>query len=83
MNRTSIAVAVTLLAGFFASASDPNGVFAWNISDQLKNIKAPTQIIAGKEDGATPVAILLQSTAPYLVARQSARVFHPPLSWTS
>lgn len=42
---------------FFGSAGDPNGVFAWNISDQLKDIKAPTQIIAGNEDGATPVAM--------------------------
>ena len=40
---------------FFASLSDPNGVFAWNITDQLKDIKAPTQIIAGEEDGATTV----------------------------
>ena len=41
---------------FFASAADPNGVFSWNITDRLKDIKQPTLIIAGKEDGATTVA---------------------------
>lgn len=43
-------------AVFFASAADPNGVFNWNISDRLKDIKQPTLIIAGEEDGATTVA---------------------------
>ena len=41
---------------FWASAADPNGVFNWNISSRLKDIKAPTLIIAGEEDGATTVA---------------------------
>jgi 3-oxoadipate enol-lactonase len=41
---------------FFASISDPSGVFNWNISDQLKNIRKPTLILAGEEDQATPVA---------------------------
>ncbi|MGH8596603.1 MAG: alpha/beta fold hydrolase, partial [Gammaproteobacteria bacterium] len=41
---------------FFASAADPNGVFNWNISERLKDIKQPTLIIAGEEDGATTVA---------------------------
>jgi pimeloyl-ACP methyl ester carboxylesterase len=41
---------------FFASAADPNGVFNWNISDRLKDIRQPTLIIAGREDGATTVA---------------------------
>ncbi len=40
-------------AVFFASLQDPNGVFAWNISDKLKDISKPTLIIAGKQDGAT------------------------------
>ncbi len=40
---------------FFASAADPGGVFNWNITDQLKDIKQPTLIIAGKEDFATTV----------------------------
>lgn len=40
-------------AVFFASLQDPNGVFAWNISDRLKDISKPTLIIAGKQDGAT------------------------------
>jgi len=40
---------------FFASAADPNGVFNWNISDRLKDIKQPTLVIAGEEDGATTV----------------------------
>ena len=42
---------------FFANATDPNGVFNWNISDQLKDIKKPTMIFAGEEDQATPVAM--------------------------
>lgn len=41
---------------FFASAADPNGVFNWNISDRLKDIRQPTSIIAGREDFATTVA---------------------------
>jgi len=41
---------------FLASISDPGGVFNWNISDQLKNIRKPTLIFAGEEDQATPVA---------------------------
>jgi 3-oxoadipate enol-lactonase len=43
-------------AVFWASAADPNGVFNWNISDRLRDITAPTLIIAGEEDGATTVA---------------------------
>ncbi len=39
---------------FWASMADPNGVFNWNISDRLKDIKQPTLVIAGEEDGATP-----------------------------
>jgi len=41
---------------FWASAADPNGVFNWNISDRLKDIKQPTLIIAGEDDGATTPA---------------------------
>ena len=41
---------------FFASVADPGGVFNWNISDQLKNIRKPTLVLAGEEDQATPVA---------------------------
>lgn len=51
-NETNFTEAV-----FWASAADPSGVFSWNISDRLKDIKAPTQIIAGEEDGATPVVL--------------------------
>lgn len=40
---------------FFASVADPGGVFGWNISDRLKDIRQPTLIIAGEEDGATTV----------------------------
>lgn len=40
---------------FFASAADPGGVFAWNISDRLKDIRQPTLVIAGTEDAATTV----------------------------
>ncbi len=41
---------------FFAAASDPSGVFNWNISDRLKEIHKPTLVFAGEEDQATPVA---------------------------
>ncbi len=41
---------------FWASVADPEGVFNWNISDRLKDIKQPTLIIAGEEDGATTPA---------------------------
>lgn len=40
---------------FFASVADPGGVFNWDISDRLGDIKQPTLIIAGEEDGATSV----------------------------
>ncbi len=40
---------------FFANATDPSGVFNWNISGRLKDIKKPTLILAGEEDQATPV----------------------------
>ena len=40
---------------FFANASDPNGVFNWNITDRLKEISKPTLVLAGEEDQATPV----------------------------
>ena len=42
-------------AVFFASLADPNGVFAWNITDRLGEINKPTLIIAGSQDGATTV----------------------------
>lgn len=42
---------------FFASASDPNGVFNWNISERLETITKPTQIYAGREDQATTVEV--------------------------
>jgi pimeloyl-ACP methyl ester carboxylesterase len=41
---------------FFAAASDPSGVFKWNITDRLKDIRKPTLVVAGEEDQATPVA---------------------------
>jgi 3-oxoadipate enol-lactonase len=41
---------------FWGNASDPNGLFNWNISDCLREIQHPTLIIAGEEDGATTVA---------------------------
>ena len=42
-------------AVFFASLADPNGVFAWNITDRLGEISKPTLVIAGRQDGATTV----------------------------
>ena len=41
---------------FSSAGGDPNGVFNWNISDRLKDIKKPTLVLAGEEDQATPVA---------------------------
>jgi pimeloyl-ACP methyl ester carboxylesterase len=41
---------------FFGSMADPGGVFNWNISDRLKDIRKPTLVLAGEEDQATPVA---------------------------
>ena len=40
---------------FFTSVADPGGVFNWNATDTLKNIKQPVLILAGEEDGATSV----------------------------
>jgi pimeloyl-ACP methyl ester carboxylesterase len=41
---------------FRAAMADPDGVFNWNISARLKDIKKPTLVLAGEEDQATPVA---------------------------
>jgi len=41
---------------FDSSMADPNGVFGWNIKNQLSSIRTPTMVIAGEEDNATPVA---------------------------
>ncbi|HLW69463.1 MAG TPA: alpha/beta fold hydrolase [Candidatus Binataceae bacterium] len=40
---------------FDSSLADPNGVFNWNIKSRLASIKAPTLVVAGEEDQATPV----------------------------
>ena len=42
---------------FGGSAGDPSGVFSWNISDRLGDIKSPTLVIAGTEDQATPLEL--------------------------
>ncbi len=44
-------------AVFLANAGDPNGVFNWNITDRLKDIRQPTLVIAGEEDQATTVEV--------------------------
>ena len=41
---------------FDSAMGDANGVFGWNIKAKLGSIKAPTLILAGAEDQATPVA---------------------------
>jgi pimeloyl-ACP methyl ester carboxylesterase len=41
---------------FDSALADPNGVFGWNIKNRLSSIKAPTLVVAGEEDQATPVA---------------------------
>jgi pimeloyl-ACP methyl ester carboxylesterase len=42
---------------FMAASQDPNGVFNWNVRDQLKNIRKPTLVLAGEEDQGTTVEI--------------------------
>lgn len=42
---------------FFASAGDPNGVFNWNISDRLQDIRQKTLVIAGEEDFGTTIEL--------------------------
>jgi 3-oxoadipate enol-lactonase len=44
-------------AVLLASARDPNGVFNWNITDRLKDIRRPTLVIAGEEDQTMPAAV--------------------------
>ncbi len=41
---------------FDASMADPGGVFNWDISARLKEIRKPTLVIAGEEDQATTPA---------------------------
>jgi 3-oxoadipate enol-lactonase len=41
---------------FDSAMADPNGVFGWNIKNRLGSIKAPTLVVAGEEDQATPLA---------------------------
>ena len=38
-----------------ACLEDPNGVWRWNMGDRLKEISQPTLVLAGEEDGVTPV----------------------------
>jgi len=40
---------------FFSFLSDPEGPFAWNIASRLGDIHAPTLVLVGAEDRATPV----------------------------
>jgi 3-oxoadipate enol-lactonase len=42
---------------FAAAGADPNGVFNWNITTRLKEIRKPTLVLAGEEDQGTPVAV--------------------------
>ena len=49
---------------FLASLRDPEGLFNWNISEQLSKIKVPTLVLAGEADQAISVeAIRYLSTA--------------------
>jgi len=41
---------------FLTAAGDPNGLFNWNITARLKDIRKPTIVFAGEDDQATPVA---------------------------
>jgi pimeloyl-ACP methyl ester carboxylesterase len=40
-----------------AAITDPGGAFNWNISDELKNIRKPTLVLAGEDDQSTPVVV--------------------------
>jgi pimeloyl-ACP methyl ester carboxylesterase len=42
---------------FAAAGADPGGVFNWNITTRLKEIRKPTLVLAGEEDQGTPVAV--------------------------
>jgi 3-oxoadipate enol-lactonase len=42
---------------FNAASADPSGVFNWNITSRLKEIRKPTIVLAGEEDQGTPVAV--------------------------
>jgi 3-oxoadipate enol-lactonase len=42
---------------FNAASADPGGVFNWNITSRLKEIRKPTIVFAGEEDQGTPVAV--------------------------
>ncbi|MEW6298690.1 MAG: alpha/beta fold hydrolase, partial [Thermodesulfobacteriota bacterium] len=63
---------------FFAAAADPGGVFNWNITDRLKEIRKPTLVLAGEEDQATPVAAnkLLADNIPGAQLRVVKEVGH-------
>ena len=40
---------------FLSSIRDPDGVFNWNVTDRLKDVRQPALVIAGHEDQAMPL----------------------------
>ena len=44
-------------AVLMACATDPGGVFHWDIGERLAQIRRPTLVLAGAEDRAMPVAV--------------------------
>lgn len=42
---------------FNAAGADPGGVFNWDITSRLKEIRKPTIVFAGEEDQGNPVAM--------------------------
>ena len=44
-------------AVLIACATDPGGVFHWDIGERLAQIRRPTLVVAGAEDRAMPVAV--------------------------
>jgi pimeloyl-ACP methyl ester carboxylesterase len=63
---------------FSAASADPGGVFNWNITSRLKEIRKPTIVFAGEEDQGTPVAVnkLLADNIPIAQLRVVKEVGH-------
>ena len=63
---------------FTAAGADPGGVFNWDITARLKEIRQPTIVFAGEEDQGNPVAMnkLLADNIPGAQLRVVKEVGH-------